>query len=700
MQYRRRSARPFLSARAVVTAIACAILMLAAVAPEASAQVLAREYRQRALQAVVMIIPLLDNGKLADFSGSGTIISQDGFILTNFHVVGDTKTRKLYKRAAVFMTDFADQEPKPRYIADVLAGDGAYDLAVLKISTTVDGKAVPAGTRFPAVPVGDSNALMPGDPIFMVGYPGISGATITFTSGTMSGWLGENLEAGGKQWIKTDGKIEHGNSGGAALNEFGELVAIPTAGYTDKEASARQNYLRPVSLAWALIGPNVPTVLRGTGIAQLTQPPAPSAPQTTTTLTTTAPQATTNSTPQATGALAWPPTTSFAAGQIWQVTLQGQAPFSFSVSGKDSDGDWTDTYPNKGSAAKVYTFMDSDSFVIQLTDGSGATLCVFDRNGLGSNTLTGRALYTAGKDSPVQNLNKSCTATLPSTASGTSPTTSSSTGAATNGSLAWPVLPTVRAGQTWTVTFQGVKPWVFTVRDQDKDGSWNVSAKGGSGDDDGYIAYYKDDDLLEFGVFTKTGGLVCDMEGKGSLKGTTLTGVALSYDSTTKKFTDLKQSCTAVLGTAAQTTTAPQTGTGLPGLPGGQQVGGLPGLPGSSATAALSWPINASMKAGQSWTVTFQGIAPWTVQLKALDKEGDWEATASGGQASGAAYVFFYASEGRVEFAVPANNGALLCNFSGAGSVKGNTLTGTAYFYDQQAKKSTDLKQSCTAQLR
>jgi len=130
--------------------------------------------------------------------------------------------------------------------------------------------------RFTAMPVGDSNLLLPGDPLFVVGYPGIAGSTITFTSGIMSGWLGEDLEAGGKQWIKTDAKIARGNSGGAAFDENGYLIGVPTALLQSTEGGVfeEQFYLRPISLAWAIIGPNVANVQQAPGV-QAPQPIEP-----------------------------------------------------------------------------------------------------------------------------------------------------------------------------------------------------------------------------------------------------------------------------------------------------------------------------------------------------------------------------------------------------------------------------------------
>ena len=248
-----------------------ALLSTSALVAPAVAQTIPRDIRLQILEAVVQVIPFdPSTGETAPWSGSGTIISPDGHILTNYHVIGDLATRSHYDWHAIMVTDpsFTDQPPQFAYWARYVASDPTHDLAILKIEEYADETPVPAGTIFPAVAVGDSNAMLPGDPIVIVGYPGISGSTVTFTSGTMSGWVGEDFDTGGKQWIKTDAKIAHGNSGGAAFDLQGNLVGVPTAGRTvqyDELDVEEQAYVRPISLAWAVIGPNVSTVLRAPG---------------------------------------------------------------------------------------------------------------------------------------------------------------------------------------------------------------------------------------------------------------------------------------------------------------------------------------------------------------------------------------------------------------------------------------------------
>ncbi|QRN79332.1 MAG: trypsin-like peptidase domain-containing protein, partial [Nocardiopsis sp. BM-2018] len=246
-------------------------LLLVAAASVAAAQALPREVRERMLEAVVELVPFdPDTGRLAPFSGSGTIISRDGFVLTNFHVIGDDRDGSYYTWHAVFVTDprNPDRTTELAYWARFIAGDARHDLAIVKIELLADESPLPPGTSFTAMPVGDSNGLIPGDPITVVGYPGIGGLTVTVTAGIVSGWLGEDLETGGKQWIKTDARIAGGNSGGGAFDENGLLVAVPTARIqTNERAFEEQNLLRPVALALPLINAHVPNVERAGGVA-------------------------------------------------------------------------------------------------------------------------------------------------------------------------------------------------------------------------------------------------------------------------------------------------------------------------------------------------------------------------------------------------------------------------------------------------
>lgn len=244
--------------------------------------VLPRDVRQEILRAVVQVQAYDIAADRIIGAGSGSIISPDGFVLTNFHVVEGPGGQPL-EWHAILVTDpdAPDLLPSFQYWARYIAGDPTYDLAILQIVEYADETPVPAGTTFPFVTLGDSGVLIPGDPITVVGYPGISGDTITFTSGVVSGFLGEDLTAGGKQWIKTDAKLARGNSGGAAFDENGLLIGIPTlrTQTTDGDYIEQQDYLRPLALALPLIQAHVPNVARvgglGASVAGAGNPLAP-----------------------------------------------------------------------------------------------------------------------------------------------------------------------------------------------------------------------------------------------------------------------------------------------------------------------------------------------------------------------------------------------------------------------------------------
>src|SRR6185436_3536753 len=103
-----------------------------------------------------------------------------------------------------------------------------YDLALLKIEPDVSARAV-TSTMWPAVTIGDSKSVRLLDDLFIIGFPEKGGLTVTVNRGSVEGRdiLGN--------WIKTDGRMIHGNSGGAAVNDRGELIGIPTKVVADSQ---------------------------------------------------------------------------------------------------------------------------------------------------------------------------------------------------------------------------------------------------------------------------------------------------------------------------------------------------------------------------------------------------------------------------------------------------------------------------------
>ena len=194
---------------------------------------LERNVIKQVLPAVVQIVALVRGSRgnyQAAWTGSGTIVHPQGVILTNCHVVDPHAMGMSAPRAEVLgvaITERSDEAPALSYIAEVVAASPTMDLAVLRITMDVQGKRV-KNLNLPWVGVGDSDALELGDIVSIFGYPGIGGETVTFTSGSVSGFSRQKDVAPGRAWIKTDATIAGGNSGGTAVDHDGFLVGIPT----------------------------------------------------------------------------------------------------------------------------------------------------------------------------------------------------------------------------------------------------------------------------------------------------------------------------------------------------------------------------------------------------------------------------------------------------------------------------------------
>ena len=189
---------------------------------------LTAEQIQNISQAAVQVFAAQEDssGDLQPISsGSGTLISADGQIVTNCHVACGAPA------LVILLTTDINQPPQARYLAEVTAFDEELDLALLQIRQDINGNPVEASTlNLPYLERGDSNALNLGDQIRIFGYPGIGGTTITYTAGTISGFeTGTVNGVEQRLFVKTDASVASGSSGGTAVDLLGRLVAIPTA---------------------------------------------------------------------------------------------------------------------------------------------------------------------------------------------------------------------------------------------------------------------------------------------------------------------------------------------------------------------------------------------------------------------------------------------------------------------------------------
>jgi S1-C subfamily serine protease len=180
--------------------------------------------------SVVQIVAIvdIDGERVEGWTGSGTIISTDGLILTNAHVVLSDRYYDVVD-LVVSITVEQDQPPQPMFYADVVQADADMDLAVIKVRSTLDGGAANfSALGIAPVPLGNSDSLALGDPLVIIGYPGIGGETITLTRGEVSGFTSEE-PYGNRAYIKTSATIAGGNSGGLAANSQGQIIGVPSA---------------------------------------------------------------------------------------------------------------------------------------------------------------------------------------------------------------------------------------------------------------------------------------------------------------------------------------------------------------------------------------------------------------------------------------------------------------------------------------
>lgn len=151
-----------------------------------------------------------DNANVSS-EGSGIILSADGFVLTNSHVIGDSKT------AYAIQVITADGT---KYTAGVVGFDSRTDLAVLKL----DG----AKNLKPAV-FGDSEKLTLGEDLVIIGNPGGIDFQNSMTKGIVSAINRDASRKSIVKYIQTDAAINPGNSGGPAVNNYGQVIGIASA---------------------------------------------------------------------------------------------------------------------------------------------------------------------------------------------------------------------------------------------------------------------------------------------------------------------------------------------------------------------------------------------------------------------------------------------------------------------------------------
>ncbi|NLH99455.1 MAG: trypsin-like serine protease [Chthonomonadales bacterium] len=181
---------------------------------------------------------------------SGVIISGDGYVVTNNHVI---------QGASIIRVTASSGD---HYEGKVVGADVTSDIALLKV----------AAQRLPAAELGDSDRLRVGEQVIAIGNPFGIGTTVTH--GIISATDRKDLHVGGgvflRRALQTDAAISRGNSGGALANTTGQLVGINTAIMSERGAT--------VGIGFAIPSNAVRTIIRDLVTRSRREPVLPSAP--------------------------------------------------------------------------------------------------------------------------------------------------------------------------------------------------------------------------------------------------------------------------------------------------------------------------------------------------------------------------------------------------------------------------------------
>ena len=169
-----------------------------------------------------VVFILASEGSQMGSVGTGSIIRNDGLVITNAHVFTKPNSSRLKSDIAVYLkprrvSGNHRKDLTRRYKGEIIAYDVPLDLALLKI-TGFD-------TTLTTLDFADSNEVVIGDKVYAIGHPE-QGGLWSLTTGIISAYRADFGGVSGKNLFQTDASINRGNSGGPLLDEAGEMVGI------------------------------------------------------------------------------------------------------------------------------------------------------------------------------------------------------------------------------------------------------------------------------------------------------------------------------------------------------------------------------------------------------------------------------------------------------------------------------------------
>jgi len=162
---------------------------------------------------------------------SAVVIRKDGIIATNYHVITQDGTGRVYDEIIFSLPPEPGSSgpQQKRYRVTPVVINKLYDLTLLRIIPDGAYSSLSGGEELPAIELADSHSVRLLDDLIIIGFPERAGSSVTVNTGIVEGI--DTLD----QWIKTDARLMRGNSGGAAVNGEGKLIGIPTKVVVDSQ---------------------------------------------------------------------------------------------------------------------------------------------------------------------------------------------------------------------------------------------------------------------------------------------------------------------------------------------------------------------------------------------------------------------------------------------------------------------------------
>jgi len=182
-----------------------------------------RKIYQKTSSAVVLVTGANPGNRFRSI-GTGSIIRKDGLIITNAHVILNSKRNKPYQNLWVYLKPKrligdVKKDMTLRFRTDLIAYSKGWDLAILKISKADSLQAMPS------LPFADSDETRIGEKVIAIGHPE-QGGFWSLTTGTISTQIRNFQSIRGKHVFQTETSINKGNSGGPLIDRKGRIVGI------------------------------------------------------------------------------------------------------------------------------------------------------------------------------------------------------------------------------------------------------------------------------------------------------------------------------------------------------------------------------------------------------------------------------------------------------------------------------------------